>query len=1620
MSWNSRRGLLVLSMLGTLAGVSLVGTLYAQKRVAPRPVVVPGGPGMPGAPGAAPAAPPKKLSYDLGSLTLPRNDDLTETIDSTSDKIKNKDWAGACENIQKRLMGRSEDVWVELTRKAADGTETIVYVSVKKEGARMLANLPKEGMQFYKDTYGPKAKDMVKAARDNSDPGTMGMAMGLYLYTDEGAEAAVWMGTYMLDRAEYQGAARVFMQLLNRGDIKDIKERTLIKAAYAFHRAGELPGKQRVFDELTRRGTDIKLRDRALTVGELRETIDKMVGGASLLGASDSPWYRGRLNRNAMLPGGTPYLEAAWRQPMWRTDEGRERVKNAQDAIEAKAQPLLTAFVPITAMTNDGTKQTPLLVYRSYNGIQAVDMKTGRVTCEQTSELSIDEIIGAKGTKRDSHKISAYTNWLGSYIQPNGRPQILFENSILNTLSTDNKFVYGVEDLAVPPPAAAQMQMGMMPGGGGLNWGPDITAAIGHNKLCAYDLSKDLKAAWDVGGTEKGELADSYFLGPPLPLNGRLYVLTEKQAELRLATLDPATGKILGIQSLAEVKNGKLSQDPIRRTQACHLSYAEGILVVPTNAGAIFGLDLFSNSLLWAYPYRNKDAVPAPAGNPGPGGLGMRFGGGVPAGMMMLPNGTMVPIPPDPYWQVTAPAIADGKVVFTAPDEKDIHCVNVRDGSRIWSATRDNDDLYMAGVFNGKVVIVGKNRTRALSLNRGEEVWRLETGKPSGQGAASMPPGGGDVLYYLPIRESANSREPEVCAINVDKGIVQAHTRSRKREIPGNLIFYEGSVLSQTHLEVVAYPQLEVKLAEMDRLVSANPNDPTALTERGDYLLDKGDLTNAIADFRKALKNKPAVETLRKARAKLHESYTELLQRDFAKGEEYIGEYEELCTIDLNGLVGAERTAATAAMRKRRANFLCLVGKGRESQNRLVEAFDKYLELGMEAKDDLIQVVDEPTVKTAPDVWSQGRISSMVLNAKDPKQRAALEEQIKKRWDKLEGTNASLDDLRKFVALFGSLFEVGKEARLALAERLMHDADVNSLLEAEQQLSLLRNESEKPEITARALEALARLNQGKKLLEDAAFYYRQLAERFPTIKVNGKTGADYLDDLATDKRYLPYIDQTGRFSIKGKVKLRADDKEKGPFAPASQVYNFSHVGEPLPFFANHKIGLTLFDHQLRIADVTTGDVQSVPLTRTQFQQIATGNSNPAAASRVKFSYQNLGHLVVLQVGNMIFGIDPLNKPRILWEKNVSTLPSAGAAPATATSMIFNEKENTLDLVYSDGLVQRLGTAGPLQGGVVVVPFKDSLMAIDPISGRTLWTRTDINSRSHIFGDRENVYVVNLTDDGKPSGTRVLRAYDGVTVKAKDFTGIYTARAGVHGRSILTATDDEKAGLTLRLYDIVKGEDAWKQVFPVGSVQMTSEDPNLTGVVEPTGAVRIFDIETRKEVMTTKLYDPSHFDKPQAVYLLSDPDNFYVAINGPQDPNVQNWGGLGVGVQPNVAPTSGLRSVPVNGYVTAFKRKTGAIQWFNKVENQHMIVSMADELPVLLFTGRYIHRSAPPGNFQTIKYTMRGYAKHNGKLWHENDNLPQNMYFHTLTMDHRAGKVEFIGVNMKIVLDTVAK
>ena len=77
-------------------------------------------------------------------------------------------------------------------------------------------------------------------------------------------------------------------------------------------------------------------------------------------------------------------------------------------------------------------------------------------------------------------------------------------------------------------------------------------------------------------------------------------------------------------------------------------------------------------------------------------------------------------------------------------------------------------------------------------------------------------------------------------------------------EVPGNLVFFHGAVISQGIDKIVAYPQLQTKLAEIDEKIEATPNSPEVLTERGDLRLDRGDLQGAVEDLSAALKNQPA------------------------------------------------------------------------------------------------------------------------------------------------------------------------------------------------------------------------------------------------------------------------------------------------------------------------------------------------------------------------------------------------------------------------------------------------------------------------------------------------------------------------------------------------------------------------------------------------------------------------------------------------------------------------------------------------------------------------------------------------------------------------------------------
>jgi len=525
-------------------------------------------------------------------------------------------------------------------------------------------------------------------------------------------------------------------------------------------------------------------------------------------------------------------------------------------------------------------------------------------------------------------------------------------------------------------------------------------------------------------------------------------------------------------------------------------------------------------------------------------------------------------------------------------------------------------------------------------------------------------------------------------------------------------------------------------------------------------------------------------------------------------------------------------------------------------------------------------------------------------------------------------------------------------------------------------------------------------------MEEAAYYYRILGREYPKVMIrDGKTGEDLLNELATDKRFLPHLDEPGQAWMGKHRLIKAEQENISPRPMVQQYYTFEAGGTVLPFFQNHRLALNQNGHQFKLIDRATNEERwSQSLTPTNFQQfVQMGAGNPGGGPR--YPYHAVGHLVVLPLGHMVFGIDPVGH-RLLWEKSLTGQPGVLPTPA---NVIPDPRDGGLQIVYADGWVQRLGQTGPIRSSYVCLQTHDGLEAIDPLSGRTLWTRTDVSLRSSIFGDEEHIYVVEMGNDlVTPAATRAFRAYDGVAVRVPDFTALYQRRLRTIGRKLLLSDTDAR-GVTLRLYDVHTGKDVWTSTFAANSVVLQTEDPDLAGVVEPDGKVTAVNLPTLKVVLQTRV-DPQHVAKAQSVYLLRDATQFYLFPNLPVDQQTNPWGGP----WPNLVIGSGLRSLPVNGMVYAFAADTGKIEWQNQVSHQALILEQFHDLPILLFTARYQRLAGVGGGRMQIQgASVESIHKFNGKLLFNQPEMQNGPQFYALNVDLRGGRIELLGYNMKL-------
>ncbi len=266
--------------------------------------------------------------------------------------------------------------------------------------------------------------------------------------------------------------------------------------------------------------------------------------------------------------------------------------------------------------------------------------------------------------------------------------------------------------------------------------------------------------------------------------------------------------------------------------------------------------------------------------------------------------------------------------------------------------------------------------------------------------------------------------------------------------------------------------------------------------------------------------------------------------------------------------------------------------------------------------------MDDPGHKVPTNVWLRGRISAMLAKA-TPDQRAPLEAKIAEEWRAVEAKK-DIDAIRGFVGMFDVPFAVGREARLRLAETIMDNNDRANFLSAELTLYQLRGDSYKNDVKwgGRALADLARLEEKKGSVESmklAAAYYRELNREFAKDAVRiekdkTRTGAELFNELATDPRFRPYLEEPpSPWSRQVKIGFR---ELAGGVSTANQGYMFAPEGDLTPLMQRSRLVLdpaNAANPQLRLLDLVDNSVRwSQTLGSVPYKELYYNCLSPAA------------------------------------------------------------------------------------------------------------------------------------------------------------------------------------------------------------------------------------------------------------------------------------------------------------------------------------------------------------------------------------------------------------------------
>jgi outer membrane protein assembly factor BamB len=1445
-------------------------------------------------------------------------------------------YSEAVRNLGTILDGQ-EDYFFQPTKDRA------IHRSLKAEAQRMIGVMPKEGREIYEASFGDRARVMLNAAVANGDISAIAEVARRFFHTKAGYEATFLLGLHHLDHARPLAAALTLQRLKEVSYLNRQFEPILSLAlASSWMQAGESEKAREVLVDFKNQNPNRKLVIGGKNVPLFKENAESLEWLAAKVGPMISQqaieadcWvmFRGDPQRNAASPGSAPLLNLRWEVPA-AADPAIDEALQVLFRLKADTnQPLLPSSHPLVV--------DDVVLMRTYRNLLALDFATGK----RLWEVPIEEAADSSANFSNDLDIPFRQNIGVNFQNPVSNQGVLsvgraLDDSLFGMLSSDGRLVYSIEDAWSNSGIAARA---MAFNGRQLN--PSGEAGT-FNYLAARDVRSGL-LKWAIGGPKDQfalPQAETFFLGPPLPLLGQLYAIGEVKGEIRLFVLDPNPDKkndrVVWSQQLS-VLDQVQQQDPLRRSIGFSPSYADGIMVCPTSTGALVAIDLATRSLLWGYHHANEV--------------------GAKNQIFSLPrfqanfNGSE-----SSHWMDASVSIAGGRVLVSPVYSEFLHCLNLADGDLKWKVPRQ-DDLYVACVHKEKVIVVGRKHIRSYRLEDGKPAWdgrvlsMPESALPSGRGFLS------DDTYYLPLNSA------EVAAIDLIAGKIVRVSKSQKGDIPGNLVCYKGRVLSQNYRGLEVFYQLDAASAEVAKRLAADPRDAEAYCLRGEIQLDGGNRAEAVESYRKAyeIAAEPRTKML------LRDCLLDGLRTEFAVYQSRRAEIENLL----------ENSAQRAA-------FLQLLIVGLQKEGEIKPAFDQCQSL---IDLDPGRFPLEPVSKLQSirrDRWFQARLDLLRVLA-TPEIAAQMDAEISERLKSAQA-DGSIDALKSFLGYFGNQ-SIAAQARAELLEKLMKsDRSLEVELMLWQSQPIMSRANDGP-----ALAAVADYFRQTGQTEVAAASYRWLLSRFgDAVCRSGKTGRQILEEIPQNDLLRKEIERRDSWPT-GYIEAIVDSTKNNANRVSYGRIPLEFRGNRGPYFEDLKLMYDQTRLTIICSDALGNEIWQFPLNDGNQMQ-----NQSLFFNRGGIPVWAWGHLLLIPMGGRMVAIDTLaadrtHPPKIHWSEE------GGDARSDLQGGRQIRGWNANGAMVNFGLQQqrliseenRYCEANFITNSYLCVQRSRILRALNTLDGQTLWQRDGLPMNCTIFNDDEYVFV--LPPD--KSEAAVFRALDGEALGFRKIDRREIKEQGSDGApftNYVPLTNDCLATFgrnllywrqkgdrrILELFDVWEQKSLWQARSFSAKAQCDMLNLEVLGIMEPDGKFTLISLPDGRTLSETQLEPDNSLTE---LIVIPYEETYLILTNSLPRIAITS-------IQSNPVTGGGDKSI-MRGRLYAIDRQ-GKLLWPQavKIANQHLIVSQAKGFPLLVFASQ-IYETQPnkPGKVQVA---VKMIDKRTGRIAFEENDFPQTVYF----------------------------